>query len=201
MEWITTTQVLETLKTSDNAVVWQGFRDNFFPIIVNFARHIGLNPTDAEDAAQNTILEFLKAYRGGKYDREKGRLSHWLFGLARNVILHYRSNRSPELLISDKTSETPYWNGVIDEESAQKTWTMEWRKVLLAKCLNRARQELDKKTFQAFELYALSEMSVEEVAQKLGMSENAVYIAKTRVVNRLRQLEQEFEGIVEGSAA
>ncbi len=59
MEWITTTQVLETLKTSDNAVVWQGFRDNFFPILVNFARHIGLNPTDAEDAAQNTMLEFL----------------------------------------------------------------------------------------------------------------------------------------------
>ncbi len=201
MEWITTTQVLETLKTSDNAVAWQGFRDNFFPVIVNFARRIGLNATDAEDAAQNTMLEFLKAYRSGKYDRGKGRLSHWLFGLARNVILHFRSNRSPELLISNKTSGTPYWNGVVDEESAQKTWTTEWRKVLLAKCLNRARQELDKKTFQAFELYALSELSVEEVAQKLGMTENAVYIAKTRVVNRLRQLEQEFEGITDGAAA
>jgi len=193
MRWVTTTQVLEELKTSNEAQAWRRFCDHFRPVVVDFARRLGLSTTDAEDAAQETMVEFLKAFRGGKYDREKGRLSSWLFGVARRVILNLRGRQPLERLVADKTTGTSFWDLIQDDHSIKRSWETQWRQMVLTKCLEQARRELDPKVFEAFELYALSEKPVDEVAQRLKMSRNAVYIAKSRVLSRLRQLERQFE--------
>jgi len=101
--WITTTQVLDDLRCPDDTFAWDQFCTHFRPVVVKFAMQLGLPPVDAEDAAQETMLSFLKAFRDGKYVREKGRLSNWLFGVARCVILNLRSRRPLEKLIADKT--------------------------------------------------------------------------------------------------
>ena len=63
MDWVTTTQVLEDLKESNDILAWNSFRNNFYPVIFNFAKTLGLSATDAEDATQETMLAFLKAFR------------------------------------------------------------------------------------------------------------------------------------------
>ena len=193
VQWITTTQVLEGLKASNDEQAWQRFCDHFHPVVVNFARQLGLSVTDAEDAAQETMVAFLKAFREGKYDREKGRLSSWLFGVAKRVILNLRGHQPLERLVADKTTGTSFWDMIQDDHSIKHTWDTEWRQMVLSSCLEQARREIDPKVYEAFELYALSEMPVDEVAQRLGVSQNAVYIAKSRVLSRLRQLERQFE--------
>jgi len=197
MEWITTTQVLEDLKKSNDTIIWTNFRDHFYPVVINFAKTLGLSETDAEDATQETMLAFLEAFRDGKYDREKGHLSHWLFGVAKRVILNFRKRLPRERLVADNTTGTSFWDMVGDDNAVQHTWDSEWRRMVLERCLQQARRELDEKVFRAFELYALSEKPVEEVSKILGMSLNAVYIAKSRVLSRLRQLQQDFEGLGE----
>jgi hypothetical protein len=54
MEWITTTQVLQDLRESGGTLAWTRFRDHFYPMVLNFAKRLGLNNTDSEDAAQET---------------------------------------------------------------------------------------------------------------------------------------------------
>lgn len=54
--------------------------------------------------------------------------------------------------------------------------------------LDDIRREFDPATFQAFDLYARKDMPAREVARLLGLSRNAVYIAKTRVLARLREI-------------
>jgi DNA-directed RNA polymerase specialized sigma24 family protein len=71
--------------------------------------------------------------------------------------------------------------------------------MVLERCLQQARRQLDQKVFKAFELYALLQKPVEEVCQTLDMSRNAVYIAKSRVLLKLRQLKHDFEGFSEES--
>ena len=193
MRWMTTTKALEELKDSNDAAVWKQFQEYFYPVVVNFARASGLSSTDAEDAAQQTMLTFVQAYRAGKYEREKGRLSGWLYGLARKVILNYRKHQPREKLIADGTTGTSFWNNIEDEESARETWDRHWRQTLLERSLQQVRRETEKKVFEAFELYAIMEKSAEEVAEQLGISTNAVYIAKSRVLTRLRQLQKELE--------
>jgi RNA polymerase sigma-70 factor (ECF subfamily) len=185
---------LEDLKKSNDTIVWAGFRDHFYPVVINFAKTLGLCETDAEDAAQETMLAFLKAFRDGKYDKEKGHFSHWLFGVAKRVILNVRKRLPRERLVADSTAGTSFWDIVGDDNAVQHTWDTEWRRMVLERCLRQAHRELDEKVFRAFELYALSEKPVEEVGKTLGMSRNAVYIAKSRVLSKLRQLQQDFEG-------
>ena len=198
MEWVTTTQVLEGLKESNDTIAWTSFRDHFYPVIFNFAKTLGLSETDAEDAAQETMLAFLKAFRDGKYIREKGHLSHWLFGVARRTILDFRRRLPREHFVADRTG-TSFWGMLADEDSARRTWDTEWRYMVLERCLQQARRQLDQKVFKAFELYALLQKPLEEVCQTLGMSRNAVYIAKSRVLSKLRQLQHDFEGFSDGS--
>ena len=193
MQWITTTQVLEDLKCSNDTLAWSSFRDHFYPVVFNFARTLGLSATDAEDAAQEVMLAFLKAFRSGRYNREKGRLSHWLFGVAKRVILDFRKRLPREHIVADDSTGTSFWDMVADESAVKHSWDTEWRQMVLEKCLQQARRELDNKVFEAFELYALSQKPVEEVGRILGMSRNAVYIAKSRVLSKLRQLQKDFE--------
>ncbi|MBW8039883.1 MAG: sigma-70 family RNA polymerase sigma factor [Planctomycetes bacterium] len=193
MQWVTTTQVLEELRTSPEAEAWHRFCDHFRPVMVKFAKQLGLSATDAEDAAQEIMLQFFKAFREGKYDREKGRLSNWLFGVAKRVILNLRGHQPLERLIADKTTGTSFWDLIQDDHSIKQSWDAQWRQMVLAKCLDQARREFNPKVFEAFELYAIQDKTVDEVAQRFKMSRNAVYIAKSRVLSRLRQLEQQFE--------
>jgi len=193
MQWITTTQVLEELSSSPETEAWQRFCDHFRPVVVKFAKQLGLSATNAEDAAQETMLQFFKLFREGKYDPEKGRLSNWLFGVAKRVILNLRGHQPLEQLMADKTTGTSFWDLVKDDHSIKQSWDAQWRKMVLTRCLEQARREFNPKVFEAFELYALKDKTVEEVAQKFKMSRNSVYIAKSRVLSRLRQLEQQFE--------
>lgn len=195
MEWVTTTQVLEGLKELDDTLAWTSLRDHFYPVIFNFAKTLGLSETDAEDAAQETMLAFLKAFRDGKYNREKGHLSHWLFGVAKRTILDFRKRLPREHFVADNTTGTSFWDMIADENGIRHTWDTEWRYMVLERCLQQARRELDQKVFKAFELYALLQKPIEEVCQTLAMSRNAVYIAKSRVLSKLRQLQHDFEGI------
>ena len=191
--WITTTQLLEGLQTTKDASAWEQFCGHFQPVVISFARELGLSPADAEDAAQETMAAFFKAFESGKYNRERGRLSSWLFGVAKRVILNLRGHRPLERLVADKTTGTSFWDLVEDDDSVRQTWENEWRQMVLRSCLEQVQREFDSKVVRAFELYGLRGVPVEKVGEELQMSRNAVYIAKSRILSRVRELAEQFE--------
>jgi RNA polymerase sigma-70 factor, ECF subfamily len=190
---MTTTQALEDLRSLNDGPAWKEFDGHFRKVVISFARHSGLGPEEAEDAAQETMLAFTKAFRAGHYDKEKGRLRDWLFGVARNVVLNLRSKRPLEKLIADKATGTSFWDMVKDNSDIEQLWQSEWQNMVLARCLSIVKGETEPNSFKAFELYALQERPVDEVALELGLSKNAVYIAKSRILTRLRELEGRLE--------
>lgn len=195
MTWITTTQVLTNLRKGHDSSAWQGLCQHFTPAIIHFGRTLGLTPEEAEDAAQETLLAFVKAWQQGRYEREKGRLSSWLFGFAKRIILNTRQQRPRERMMASDTQGDDFWSQVPDDETLVLTWETQWKRVVLARCLERLREEADAKVFSAFSRYALQEQPVHQVAEQLGMSRNAVYIAKCRMLTRLRELESDLQDV------
>jgi len=195
MKWITTTQVLTNLKQGHDPSAWQGFCRHFTPAIIDFGRKLGLTPEEAEDAAQETLLAFINARQQGRYQRDKGRLSSWLFGFAKRIILKTRQKRPREHTIGSTPQGDDFWNQVPDDKTLLLTWETQWKRVVLARCLDRLRKEADPKVFAAFSRYALQEQAVGQVAKELGMSRNAVYIAKCRMLTRLRALERDLQEV------
>ncbi len=191
--WITTTQRLESLKITRDESAWTEFCTHFQPVVIQFARKLGLSNVEAEDAAQETMATFFKAFKSGKYDPDKGRLSNWLFGIAKRVTLNLRGRRPLEKLIANKATGTSFWDMVQDDRTLGQTWELEWQHMVMNKCLEQVRQEFNPRVFGAFRHYAIDQLSIEEVCHRFDMSPNAVYIAKSRVLSRLRELRQQFE--------
>lgn len=193
MDWITTTRFLDDLGASDNNEAWERFYNHFQPPIVRFACKLGLEHNYAEDVASETLMTFLKKYRQDDYDRSKGRLSKWLFGICHNIILNFKRKMPREKLISDRTTEADFWAIIEDEKAVRHTWNTELRPMVLQCCLDEIRLAVSEQTYKAFEFYCLKEKPVDEVAEPLGMSRNAVYLAKNRVLSRLEKMTKEFE--------
>ncbi len=97
-------------------------------------------------------------------------------------------------MIKDKTDEISFWDLIEDKDAVKHTWNTEWRRMVLAHCLEQVQTEFDSKVFEAFELYALLDIPAAKVAEKLNISRNAVFIAKHRVLKKMHELGSEFEG-------
>jgi RNA polymerase sigma-70 factor (ECF subfamily) len=187
MRWITTTQLLHELRERSDSPAWESLCQHFRPVIEHFALHLGLAHDQAQDVAQETLLAFLKAFQQGKYDRDQGRLSAWIFGIARNVVRHQQTRETRHRGPSEAS------DALANEETLKQTWETQWQRILLARCLARVQQETDPAVYEAFRLYALEDQSPEQVARHLDVSRNAVYIAKSRVLSRLRDLIQQLD--------
>lgn len=189
----TGTRTLEALKDPGNRTVWQQFVARWRPPIISFALRVGLREDEAQDAAQETLIAFCDAYRSGKYDREKGRLRKWLFGIASNQIQSIiRKRPKNEVHPDGGTDETDFFHRIGDQGQLEAIWDEEWSQWIIRHCIEAVRPQFKPKTFKAFELFVVQELPAKEVAEQLKMTENAVFLAKHRVLKCIREMHREL---------
>ena len=80
-------------------------------------------------------------------------------------------------------------------EQLESTWEEAWQRNLLLQAMNELRSELKPDTLQAMVLTVFEKISAEAVAEKLDMTANSVYLAKSRGMARLRELVRELDQI------
>lgn len=189
MDWVTTTTILEGLRDYGNRDAWDRLVGRFRRPIAAFARETGVAPRDCEDVAQEALAAFAEAYRAGRYDRTRGRLSGWLFGIA---YRHAQRRRRAEA----RHPAAPEPDGpaaIRDEATATNVWQRIWDRHLLESSIAAARREFAPDTFRAFELVVLEDRSAGDAAAALGVPIKTIYNAKHRVLKRVRELVRELE--------
>lgn len=186
----TTTALLESLKDPGQEAVWREFDARYRPVLFAFARKLGLNRTDAEELAQAALVEFTRAYREGNYDRSKGRLSSWIIAIAhKQVAMRWRAKGQ----VAERRGESAL--GQLDSPAHMtQVWAAEQERVILARAwqLLTTAGRTSAATLKAFELVAMRDVSPAAVAAECGMSVEEVYVAKSRVSKRLRELVEEL---------
>lgn len=190
---VTSSSLLEGLRDPRNGSAWDRAIGGFRPLLIGYFRRVGVGESDAEDVAQATLLEFARGYAAG-FDRSRGRLRQWLFGIARNQLANFRrrERRQPHGPGWDSRS-TAFLDRQPGSAEMEDGWDREWRSFVIGSCLAQIAEELEPTTLEAFRLYALCEIPTSQVASELSMTENAVYCAKRRVLARLRELVNEME--------
>ena len=196
MDWITTSTILEDLADYAKQDAWTRFGERFRDPIERFARQMGLSHADAEEAAQETLLAFAESYRGGRYDREKGRLSQWLFGIAFRQALATRRSVMRREKVTSQAQDSSFWRNVPDQNSAGRLWEQQWEEAVVELCLRRVRQEVEPATMRAFEAVVCQGQTAAVAARTLGVPVKAVYNAKYTVLKRMRQLRTDLEATV-----
>ena len=85
--------------------------------------------------------------------------------------------------------DDPAMESVQDTQiSAEEAWERAFEETLMNVLLDIVRREVAPATYQAFELVALQNIPAVDAAKLTGLSRNAVYLAKKRVLGRLQEL-------------
>lgn len=187
-DWRTTTALLDGLADAANQDAWRDFVNCHRPMMVGYLRKVGLAHDDAEDVAQRAFSEFSAAYSQGKFDRRKGRLRDWLYGIARNQQRNWRRGRS------DVPTAEPAIE-IEDDGLLQRTWDEGWQSHAIRICLEQIAEEVDIRTLESFQLFCLRGVPAATVATELGLSENAIYLAKRRILRRMKELLDQLDGV------
>ena len=86
------------------------------------------------------------------------------------------------------------WAAGRSRKWTEREWDREHNQRLLRRLLELVEPEFQAKTWQAFRLLVLERRSAAEAAAELGLTVNAVLIAKSRVLQRMRQ---EADGLID----
>lgn len=187
----TSTALLQGLNDPANEQVWREFDVRYRPILIGFARRMGLGDADAADMAQEALLRFLQSYREGHYDRERGRLRSWLTGIARNCLrdMRRRAERRREHRGLSAIGALP------GEDEIDAAWDAECERAILKRGLEELRTttRTDERTIHAFERLILDDRAPADVASELSITLNEVYLAKHRCLKRLRKIIERLE--------
>ncbi len=183
--------MLDGLADERNDAVWTQFDERYRPILIGFARSLGLPADDAADVAQEALTRFVVEFRAGKYDRDRGRLRSWLIGIVRYRVLELRRKRA----IRREAHGVTRAADLEDESELTRLWEREHEAEIYRRAVERLKEtsRTDPTTLRAFELLVERQMSPQQVADELGVSVGDVYRAKSRVAQRLRAIVEEIQ--------
>ena len=183
----TSPSLLLRLRDVNDAEAWREFVRLYTPLIFGHCTRHGLQEADAADVAQEVMRVAAQTMPHFEYNAQRGKFRGWLLQTTRHRLYKFyrRKNRAPQ-----PASETTLERFLDQEPCAdeQARWEEEYRQRLFNWAAEKARPEFQPATWDAFWLTAVETLSVKEVSRQVGISIGAVYIARSRVTARLREL-------------
>ena len=176
----TRSSLLRRVKNLGDAASWEEFDALYRPLLVRYARARGLSDEAAEEIAQQGMAALVTGIQGF---HRRSSFRGWLHGMIDNKVndqLRKRRRERVALAGDLEAAEAPDGNPAW-------IWERQWNQTHLLYCLNQVRSDVAAATYDAFEMYVIQELSVDEIAEQLGMTPNQIYVAKHRVMAKIKK--------------
>jgi RNA polymerase sigma-70 factor, ECF subfamily len=186
----TSLSLLQRVRDQDRTA-WERFVHLYEPVVRRWCERAGLQPSDAADLTQDlfhTVFTRLDTFR---HDQPGASFRGWLWTITRNrIALHFR-NQSTRPHPAGGDSAFQHLATPADDDT---TAPPESKAEVVRRALELIRPEFEPATWQAFWKVQVEDQPVASTATALGLSTNAVYKARARVLRRLRD---EFGELIE----
>ncbi|HVC95864.1 MAG TPA: sigma-70 family RNA polymerase sigma factor [Pirellulales bacterium] len=183
----TRVSLLVRLRDGSNQVAWREFMQIYGPVVYGFARSRGLQDADAADLMQDVMRSVIGAMGRFDYDRNQGTFRGWLFTVTRNKIFNFLSARRIRPQGSGDSATNRMLQAEPDPNDGSDDWEVEYQRRLAGLAMERVKSEFQEKTWRAFWLTAVEGAAAADAARQVGISSGAVYVAKSRVLARLKE--------------
>ena len=172
---------------------WAEFLLLYEPLVLRLMRRRGLQESDARDTTQQVLLRISGAIERYQPDGAEASFRRWLFRVARNVVVTFlsRQARRPELLDDRQIEEV--LNATLPASAESDLFDAEYRQQVLAWATEQVRCEFRDSTWQAFVETSINGRAIVEVASELSLSAGSVYVARSRIIARLKAKVEDFE--------
>ncbi len=184
--------LLVRIRDSRDELAWGEFAKLYTPLIYRFARKAGLQDADASLVTQDVLITVARTIHRLDYDRKNGSFRGWLKVVTRSRISDFLSAQGRHI---QGSGDTDMLRVIADQADASQPdlWEQEYRRCLFERAVQEIRCDFEQTTWQAFWQTSVEGREVKAVAEKLGLSLGAIYIARSRVLARLRQAVREAE--------
>ena len=183
----TVSSLIMRLPALDDARAWELFEQRYWPMLKHYFMTYCGDEDIATDLVQDTIRRAVEGLRDGVYQRDRGRLRDWIRGIARNMLRnHYR--RTTHSLETDG-ARTQFWARQADPHAATEMAEAErrfdaiWVRTRLSALLRLAAQNFGARDLRCYFLVEIRQLPVKVVAERLGLSETAVFRKRRSVAN------------------
>ena len=175
------------LRDPADAGAWREFVALYQPLVYRLARRKGLQDADAHDLCQEVFRTVARAVGRWELDPARGRFRGWLSTITRNLLINFLTRRPYRLRGSGSTSVQELLESQpADDPSATAVFEAEYRRRVFRWAADEVQGEFAPSTWRAFWLTAVEGRTPAAAAAELGITVGAVYIARSRVLARLK---------------
>jgi RNA polymerase sigma-70 factor (ECF subfamily) len=182
------TSLLVRVQTSDPAA-WERLVSLYSPLVYRWCRQRGLQAADAADVGQEVFRAVARKIADFRRERPGDTFRGWLRIITRNKIRdHLRRQQRGATGVGGTEAQRqllqlPSEDADADDPASEASEAT----FVYHRALELLRQEFEERTWQAFWRVAVGDQVPAEVAAELGITVNAVYVAKSRILRRLRE--------------
>ncbi len=183
-----------------NAQAWADFTELYQPVIYRLVRGKGLQHSDAEDITQEVLVKVADAAASWNSEGRQGAFRKWLVVVLRNLVIQRFARKG----LVAKATEAVGGTGereldFLCDDSTKLAEDIEIEAQLEAFRIaaRRVRPEFSEATWHAFWKTWVDEMPIKSTAEELGITVGATYIARSRVMQRLREVASRLYGDIE----
>jgi RNA polymerase sigma-70 factor (ECF subfamily) len=190
-----TRQSLLLRAQTGEASAWNNLTALYRPLILGWLNRQGVPAGDLEDLSQEVLLSVVKHLPGFQHSGQRGAFRAWLRTIVCSRTADYWRAIDADTQASGGSGATAALQQIADPDSElNRQWDQEHDRYVLHCLLDLVEEEFEPITLKAFRRLALDGVSGAEAAQELVLSVAAAYVAKSRVLARIRQ---EAEGLID----
>jgi RNA polymerase sigma factor (sigma-70 family) len=184
--------LLIRIRDARDSQAWSQFAALYAPLVYGYARKRGMQDADAADLTQDVLRAVAGAAGRLEYDPQRGTFRGWMFTIVRNKLRDFLGMRKRQC----QGSGDPAAHELLEQQPAPEgdEWEQQYQRRLFAWGAEQIRGQVQETTWQAFWQTAVEGRSGKDVAAALGLTVAAVYLAKSRVMARLKEQIRQVEG-------
>jgi RNA polymerase sigma-70 factor (ECF subfamily) len=191
----TSVSLLERACSQSDAQAWQRLATLYAPLLESWLRKYALQNSDVEDLVQEVLLTLSRELASFEHSGRVGAFRCWL----RTILVHrlqayWRSERNRPLASGESRLQRQLNELADDSSETSRLWDAEHDRHVVSRLLEQVRPRFLEKTWLAFRRHMLDGQPADAVAAELEIPIQAVYVAKSRVLNALRR---EAAGLVD----
>ena len=190
----TSISLLDRARSSDQQA-WERLVKLYSPLVYAWCRSHGIQEADALNVGQEVFLSVAQKLNAFQRSNHRGSFRCWLYTITKHKIAdYYRIRQTTPIGVGGETSDKNWENMAFNEAGGtdQSSLSVE-NEILYERALELLRTDFEEKTWQAFWRTSVDGIDVNEVADELQMTTNAIYLAKSHVKKRIRE---ELQGLL-----
>jgi RNA polymerase sigma factor (sigma-70 family) len=190
----TSASLLERLRTSPDEAAWRRLDDLYRPLIRRWLLRDTSLGEETEDVVQEIMSVLVRELP--RFQRRRcGSFRRWLRTItAHRLGAFYRSRKNSPKAMGCPLEDSPLMQLADANSEMGRQWDREHDRYVLNRLMELIAPLFEPNTLAAFRRVAVDGIAPAQAAEELGLSLNAVLVAKSRVLNRLRQ---EAKGLID----